>query len=114
MGTSTRGSVVAASGMVAERRRCRGRVRVQATRDGGRQAPEATRYDHHEMTGVSTTVGPSHTTRPASELATRNAVTAAMPADCILIRWATARPRNLGVGRRRRTTSKVVRPAVIR
>ncbi len=33
------------------------------------------------MTGVSTTVGPSHTTRLASELVTRNAVTAAMPAD---------------------------------
>ena len=41
---------------------------------------------------MSTTVGPSHTTRPASELMTRNAVTAAMQADCILIRWATARP----------------------
>ena len=41
---------------------------------------------------MSTTVGPSHTTRPVSELMTRNAVTAAMQADCILIRWATARP----------------------
>jgi len=99
--------------MAAERRRCRGLVRVQARRDGGRQVPEATRYDQHEMTGVSTTVGSSHTTRQVSELTTWNAVTAAMPADCILIRWATARPRNLGVGRRRRTTSKVVRPAAI-
>lgn len=114
MGTSTRGLVVAASGMAAERRRCRGPVRVQATRDGGRQAPEATRYDHNEMTGVITNVGPSHTTRPASELTTRNAVTAAMPADWILIMWATAWPRNLSVGRRSRTTSKVVRLVVIR
>jgi hypothetical protein len=46
-------------------------------------------------------------------LTTRNAVTAVMPADCILIRWETARSWNLSVGRQRWTTSKVVRPVAV-